>query len=287
PFDVFLPFEKLKAEAGLVYHKTFTTVILYTPPMLRYSAMFNEPGVVGTFSALFLIAENFNLHLNKNRIILLGGILSFATSFYFMILIWFIVRNLSRFNLKNILSVVMVFILILFLQNVNTPFAPLNRMIQSTRIAKVNNEWNFIGNNRQNKTFQEGEKNFYSAGISQILFGKGRGWATNSPLIAGSYTYKFLIFDHGILGIILILAWLVIYTYYLNGIAHNPDVKYFVLLFILSIYQRPDVMNIQYLALLIGGIAYNNLQFSKPYTFMKHNGIENKTISYGKIRKLN
>lgn len=252
PYEIIIPSHELKAAAGLYYHKIFSMVILYTPPMLRYSAMFDEPGVVGTISALFLVAEQYDLKLKKNIILLISGILSFSTAFYMITLIWILLKQVVRFNYKAILIMALCIFIIVFFQDVNTPFAPLNRVLVATKVVNGN----FIGNSRFSDNFSEAEKIFYNGDIFHIIFGNGRGWSNNNPLMAGSMTYKFIIFDHGIIGLLLIIIWIITYIIFINIRSKCTSVYVLLSIFLLSMYQRPYVMNISYLIILIGGTLY-------------------------------
>lgn len=254
PYDIIVPDHVMKVAGGLYYKKIFGTVILNTPPMFRYSAMFDEPGVVGTISALFLVAERYNMRLKKNWILLIGGGLSFSTAFYAMSIIWILAVLIRKINYKRISILVIGVLIVIQSQYLHTPFEPLNRVLASTKVV----DGNFLGNTRYTENFADVQQTFYDGDISHILFGKGRGWANSNPSLAGSWTYKFLLFDHGIVGFLLIISWLVAYVYHINRRYKCADVYILLFVFMLSIYQRPYVMNIQFLVILIGG-ALNSI----------------------------
>lgn len=254
-YDILIPNHIIKEASGLYYRKIWGTIILFTPPMLRFSAMYDEPGVIGTMCALFLAVDSFKLKNNyKNIIFFIGGVLSFSNSFFIMSSFWYLSRLITSADYKKIFLLLIFIVMILNLHKIQTSFAPLDRVFSSTRV--VNGR--LLADNRlpTNTNTHSIWKDFYESQPHEIFFGKGRGWANNNPNLTGGWSYDFLILDHGVLGFLNILLWLVSYVLYINRKHKNIYVYLLSIIFVLSIYQRPYVMNIQYLIILIGGSLF-------------------------------
>jgi len=72
---------------------------------LRMCGIYNEPGVIGTFSALLLGIEKYKMKGDwKNKILFLAGILSFSLAFYALTVIFFLCQFISL-KKKNIIIV--------------------------------------------------------------------------------------------------------------------------------------------------------------------------------------
>lgn len=79
PSQIIQPLNELKRFSYIAYP---FLVIPFGEDSRRFCSVFDEPGVVGTFSFLFLLIEQVNLKRIGNIIILIAGILSFSLFFY-------------------------------------------------------------------------------------------------------------------------------------------------------------------------------------------------------------
>ena len=106
PFDVINPVNILKD------YKYNAYLFLVTPTnpihQYRFYGIFDEPGVVGTFAAIFLFTDNFKIKGWQNITLFISGILSFSL-FFFVV---FLVFNLINF--KNKYLPLVLFLIILF-----------------------------------------------------------------------------------------------------------------------------------------------------------------------------
>lgn len=78
----------------------------------RFNALFDEPGVVGTISFIFLFIEKFNFKKIGNCILLASGVLSFSLFFYiasFIYLAYYVIFQRTRLIYKLLIGVVIVF----------------------------------------------------------------------------------------------------------------------------------------------------------------------------------
>lgn len=225
----------------------------------RLHGVFDEPGVVGTFAALLLIADNFRIKNNpRNIIILIGGILSFSFAFMVMLLIYLILKM----NIKQIIFTFTLLIAIIAL-------IPNNSEILDKYVFErfTITEGKLAGDNRISSVSTEQElTSFYTGDFRYIFFGMGNEAQSLNSRMTGD-SWQFFLYDYGIFGIIILLFAIFIYIRY----KVKSNIYYSALLifiFLLSFYQRHDIINLYYMIVLIGGLInlqqnnYNK-QFSK------------------------
>ena len=76
-------------------------------PVYRFMGPFDEPGVLGTISALLLSADKLNLNKNSNKIIFFSGLISLSLAFYVLISLYFILAMVLKLNKRNILFIIL------------------------------------------------------------------------------------------------------------------------------------------------------------------------------------
>ena len=125
------------------------------------------------------------------------------------------------------------------------------------RIKKI------AGDNRTQYSFDKYYENFLFQGGNDLIFGKGPGSFKNEAekdmLVS---TYKILIINYGIVGVALMLLFYIISTYYFKTSMHS---WFLCFLFILSAYQRPQLLDLYVIVMFYGGLGYLknvNPQFS-------------------------
>lgn len=236
------------------YYKNYIGAVTLHPTYLRYSricGMFDEPGVVGTFAALFLAADNLRLKGRiRNIIIMIGGILSVSLAFYILISTAYILRTLNKGFMKTLI----VFIMLALVFNITTTLLSDNFYILNEIIERLEFiDGNIKGNNRTSISFDMEFNNFIRGDIFKVFWGYGSGASSNNPSMYGSSSYKILIYDYGIVGFIMLLGWILCASIKKTGLEKTSLTL--MIVFVISIYQRPSVLSIQYLLLLFGGYA--------------------------------
>ena len=91
-----------KSETGTFYYLLPGSVILnYTLdyPLFRLCGMFDEPGIVGTISALLLAADRVDLSKPTNLLLLLAGIMSLSLAFVVILTIYAVLVYLSLIHI--------------------------------------------------------------------------------------------------------------------------------------------------------------------------------------------
>lgn len=264
------PLNPLKTEAGMYYKQYFGAVTLFSPyafatgKLYRLCGMFDEPGVVGTISALILTGNRYQIKKNYiNTILLIGGILSFSLFFYMITLGYYIIASVLEKKHKNIVIGMSLLIIIGtfstgLIKNDFVNNAIINRM--SIKDGKLQ------GDNRTTEYFEARFSEFLESGINTVMFGMGRGTSHNDKLLEASASWKKFVFDRGLLGLAMLILFLVVNTFMFNKTKSGIIL---LLVMIASVYQRPGVLDLPNILIFSGGlitqasIVLNNSDFQK------------------------
>lgn len=232
--------------------------IYKTGDYLRLCGICNEPGAFGTITALLLCADKLNLKNKGNIIMLIAGIFTFSLAFTLMIFIYLIIKCFK--NIK-ILAVLLLLLggYIFVIPNIQFENENINRLIDRISIvydgglktARSNSELDYLLKVTMNK---------------HPIFGFGKGYV-RSFSFGGIATYKIYLVDLGIGGCLLI--WGLLLLSVLAQKNRNINVITFLIVFFASIYQRPDIMNLPYVLLLLGGIHFITSNDKEIYTKIK------------------
>lgn len=263
-------YESIKSYYGIsyrIYPFASQWTQTYNPAYyaLRMCGIYNEPGVVGTFSALFLCMEEYKIKGNwKNAVLLIGGIFSFSLGFYALTAIFFVCRLVS---LKKNYIVLFLAMVIGYCVFINVPFSDNNLKRIQNRLT-ITSE-GLGGDNRSNDRYERVYKEFKSEGFKVVLFGKGQS-AMEEVLedhnIDGC-SYKNLIYNYGILGFINQIIWIIVFGL-MMCMHRNRSSKIYVftciMVFLANLYQRPSMFALQYLLIFVGGL-YKKLDCGQMY----------------------
>lgn len=222
----------------------FRESIYYSPRIKQLCGMYDEPGLVGTISALLLCACKFDFKRYKSLIIILiGGCMSMSLAFFMLCAIYYIYYCFSIKNkkqLNRIILVVLLFLSVIFVLRDNPVFK--EKVIERFSLSYLTN------NNRVSDEFAKEFEKFLSG--NNIFFGLGNGNPIFDTVDAASY--KVLIYNIGIIGFLLLIGW---FLYW--GIVYSQKNKsslIFALIFLISIYQRPWIIYMYYILIYFGGI---------------------------------
>lgn len=249
------PLNPLKAEAGMYYKKFFGAVTLVNPhsPMTgklyRLCGMFDEPGVVGTISALILAGNRYKIKKNYINILLfIGGILSFSLFFYIITLVYYFIDGILEKKHKNIIiGLILLSVLSIFSMGVIK-----NDFVNNTIIKRMSiKDGKLQGDNRTTDYFEAKFKEFLGSGLNTVMFGMGRGTSHNDKLLEASASWKKVVYDRGFLGLGMIILFLIIITFMFNK---TKSGFILLLIIIVSIYQRPGVFNLPNILIFSGGL---------------------------------
>lgn len=241
---------QLKAEAGTSYaiYPFSTRIVNFTiEGFYRFQSVFDEPGYLGTVCGLTFSASRGKLDSLSDKIIFIGGVFSFSLAFYLLTLAYVILC--SVFELRKLLFFLCLIslsgILIILVDDLRLLFEHLilNRL-------SLNEDGKIFGYNRSTEVLNDNFNYYiYKSSLWQKIFGI-QGYENS-----GSASIKKLPVQSGVLGILLYVTILgtaisVFKTYF------NRYFFAFISVFILSIIQRPDVINLGYIFLLVVGVTH-------------------------------
>lgn len=203
----------------------------------RFPGIMDEPGRLGTIVALILVGENYNFNKRINILLLFLGIISFSFAFYILTIIGFSLKLLRmKKNKEFLFLLVILFAFYLFIYN-----STIYNFFIAERISEIDFSRNISSQNiRTNISSSEFFSFFFSQDIQKILIGNGMGV---EPIVSeggGSTSYYVLFYNHGLLTVCLYLIILIL-SFKKTGF--NKTQLIFVVLFIFSIYQRPQVIS--------------------------------------------
>lgn len=232
--------------------------------LFRMSGLFDEAGVVGTFSAFLLMITGFRPKDWKGYTILSAGILSFSLAFYMMSALYFLMKAGAIERVKMIL-------LLLFLTAIaaSIPFVQ-ERVLERFEVKNGA----LVGDNRDSKEFDIAFDSFV---LTDSVWMGNRERLDESD-VHGSASWKALIWDYGIVGTTLIAIfffWLVRN----KKIRFNHQSLLFTLLFIASIYQRPHIYDPSFILLFIGGLIYIGYENGSGFKNMARSVSKNQRMS--------
>ena len=254
-WEYLVPANPLKAAKGVYYKQFLGSVKIaysYSKPLsglYRAQGMFDEPGLLGTVAALILIADGYKLKNNfKNIVIMIGGLISFSFAFYVLSVVYLGLKHTYKF-----IPILIVFLILASLFNMGILEDPFLEKYIFNRF-KIE-DGSFAGDNRTTRNFDIEFNNFLHSDISTILFGKGAGAGKRNPAMQGSSSWKMSLYNRGILGLLMLILFPIIGTIVFSK---TKEGYYLLFMFLLSVYQRPNILNLGYMSILFGGLSNLN-----------------------------
>lgn len=237
-------------------YKHYIGAVMRISSNTRFSGIYDEAGLVGTVAALCLIAKGFNLKKdNWSKLLLLFAIISFSLAGYILLIGFFLLESLKKQKWKVAIEILILLIAAYILLTGNFD-SKLIKTLQN-RVIIENGKISII-DNRVTSNFEKGFSELRNGSVKNKLFGFGRGAATANKYINGSSSYKCSIYNYGYLGFgIMIFTIVFIYKPYIKKILSNNWYEFCLLIiFLVSIYQRPSVYLPYYFIILYGGAAF-------------------------------
>jgi hypothetical protein len=154
----------------------------------RLQGVFDEPGYLGTISALYLCARNLKLTCRTSKLFFVVGCLSLSLAFYFIILAYYLLNCLFNFKVKSML-IALCFALIAI------SAVPTSTMSELPLISRVYNNIENIENidNRTNTVFEDAFNDYVEGPVSTLMFGLGN--AAHTQLGVGLSSVKSLFYS--------------------------------------------------------------------------------------------
>lgn len=204
----------------------------------RFEGFFDEPGVIGTISAVLLVSKNFDLKDKFAWPILFAGILSLSLFFFVILFIYVIMYGSWRTRL--ILLVGFSILVTLFYQN-----EILNRLLFSRFELE---DGGLAGDNRKLGLSESWYKHFASSSSYWL----GLGNQAHTKYNQGGASYSDLIIDYGFIFLIAYCG-----SFLFDAYMRIKNLKLFALFGILFagiLYQRPFIAEMCYFFLLVAPI---------------------------------
>jgi len=234
--------DALNALKGVKYSVYLIDVSMPQVLFPRYMSVFDEPGVVGTISALLISYKKVTIKNFTEFAILLSGLLSFSLAFYIILFL-----NIA-YNFKYVYSKIFFLFLGLFLLVGQT------RVFDTYLFSRLQIvDGKLSGDNRTGAVFTRNYEYFVNKGGNDLVFGRGvMADKYDDPDNSGS-SYKMLVYRHGIVGVTLFAIFFI----FMSLIKVKSTRSYFfILVFILLAYQRINIFMLYNIAIFIGGTLY-------------------------------
>lgn len=242
--EVIDPLNELKDYNYIAY--PFLVIVLdYTGTilnMLRFSGVFDEPGVVGTVTFLILAINRFEIRKWYNTICFIGGILSMSLFFYIGTFIYALLAYVfnPKYNIAKRITSLLIILAgwLVIVNNDTTSELILGRMEYDTTTNKM------TGDNRSDIYLDNYIDNIRG---SSLYF-----WGVRNESIIKEYQnsagYKNAILMYGMVFIVL---YIVLFGIYGSTYMSNNKWMLFVMILIMvaTLYQRPGFMGKDYIFL--------------------------------------
>jgi hypothetical protein len=211
--------------------------------LFRLHGVYEEAGLVGTIAGLLLVAGRFRLRARpENMILLAGGLMSFSLAFMAIAYGYLVVRRPAWTLFVTVLAIAAGTALDL------PDRVPLLRVVLLDRLAPGGGA--FIGDYRMTALWRAMYQDFWESDSFTRLFGSG---LDSSTLVdTGTFSYQVLIYQYGVVGFGAVIAVL---SSALIAVSRRKDALLLLGFVLLSIYQRPNVLTLPYLVILLGGAA--------------------------------
>lgn len=210
--------------------------------LTRFCGLFNEPGFFGTIAILTLISRKFKMD-SVNIVILIASLFTFSLAFFALLLIYFALKAIAYKKVKFLFLIAILLTSVFYLSTKELNDSNLLFFLQRV----IPEDGGLISNNRTSYDLEQAWSIFINDS-EKLFFGYG-------PFLSvkGS-SYKIMIMKHGIIGMVLIFVPFILACFKLAR--RNKDSVLLIIIFIISIYQRPQIFNLAYFVVLIGGILH-------------------------------
>ncbi|MER0459739.1 hypothetical protein ACET6V_15285 [Aeromonas caviae] len=213
----------------------------------RLHLIFDEPGVVGTISAMLLYSSIIcGCRDWKNATFLLSGFLSFSLAFYFLMFVFvflYIVTNFVKSYKLVIISAVL-FLPLIYSISLGVD-APHLKRFNVANISESNNRYSNEITNEINE--------LCSNDLMECFFGSGENHAKTIDPAGSSAIYDII--DYGYFFILYVIVFYAIYIYMLNGKNNFLPSCLLFLLYIINLYQRPFYFTPLIFVVLLGPVV--------------------------------
>lgn len=238
PMDIINPLNQLKDYNYYVY-PLLVSPIRYLD-FERFCGPFDEPGVIGTISALILTIGKFNLKDKRLLIVFITGFFTMSFFYYVIVAFYYSIYNFTVSKNKKL--GVFILLLLASLVFISLSNELLNERLWSRFLWDDERE-SFVGNNR----FSDSTRRLLNS-ISETTFLFGMGKTTEFLNATKGLASLFNVV--ALYGLLFVSFYIYIFAKY-GWIYKKNIVTYFLFLFVFiaCIYQRPFLFQPEYLFL--------------------------------------
>lgn len=247
-FEKLIPTNIEKAKEGIIYLKSNFLVFIFDGNNIlkRFQAIFEEPGTLGTMiGMLLLFDENYTINKYKRIILIVSGILSQSTAFFLL----YLLKLLKGIFFKNNRKVSIYILLFLFISSQSFYF--INEKLYKRNYQKI--FLVFEKNNREDNRSKIILNNFIKS--KDIVLGTGNQMYEDYKNINIS-SWRLVVYYNGLVGVISLFIFILIISRFYSL---KLQVKLAVLIFFCSFYQRPKIVTLANILILVSGSYYYNL----------------------------
>ena len=234
---------------GIIFDGYNSIVLPWGGVLFRLCGMYDEPGMVGTISALILAALRFQVNDWRSIILFVAGIMSFSLAFVVLGTIGFLGRAIVLKKITPVFALIPLLLaasLTLGFITLPTPSERQHSITYSTVTGTTKLE---IGrhirsptyiNNRTLPAMEELISEYWNSDLTTIIF----GIASDASVVRGgeSQVWTRILTNHGIVGFCLLLIGCSIYAWVVwQRSGFSPFVMLFFAVFVFSFYQRPVI----------------------------------------------
>ena len=214
---------------------------------IRLCGLFNEPGAFGTILALVLCIENYDIRKRDNQLLAVAGICSFSVAFVVISVLYFIMK--VRNNRKIAIPLILLMISVVFIiPNIEFSDPLLRAFVNRLKF----DDGALVADTRSSNFIDEAFSNVLNS--DKIFFGYKARYLEFIDYENASSTFKIPFIEHGMIGFFIIYGILLINA--LKKAKGFPLAIMFIICFMFSVYQRPNIYSLTYFVLLYGGIDY-------------------------------
>jgi len=242
PWSSLTPISLTRADNGVFYRNYLFSLALSTEvfnagfgEIYRFASLYDEPGVVGTVSALLLVVSRFDLRSISSKIILISGLVSFSLAFYVLSGVYIILQRRDLLVKLVLPSLGFVF---MFYDQLKTNGLLFRFLFNRFGLLFSNPQ---LVNNRADDCFMV---EYYRYLQSWDVF-FGRGYWAHAYMGCDVSSGLSLIYNHGLFGFALVVVfYILLYMVLMYKVKPLCSLAPFFIVFTLSLYQRPEYFSV-------------------------------------------
>lgn len=257
PHSTLLSAHPGKALLGSYYmHFPFGLINIdpYSPP--RWCGIFDEPGFVGTVAVLLFAAGYNKVNKKWAALLLFEAIMTLSLGAYTLLVIFVVVYTIKKGLIKFAFVLLALYIGLMFFIDKKTNNESITALQDRFDVTSTF----MLKDNRSTKSFDDAFESFFDKGGYPLWFGNGKYAYSDDVDMAGSFSYKCLVYDFGIVGFCLYIGFFIVCAIRVGKLKDNLP---FFIVFLTSIYQRPYVFSILFTTIFILGISTGHPQVKK------------------------